>query len=129
MNDISSELYSRRKYVRVLYSQEILCDTIFNPGSEEPIKISKPLKFTCVDIGMGGIGILSNNEFEIDTIFSFNLCIDSIIYEISAKVIYCIPYGEIYRVGVEFLSLSSNLEDHIKRLVARLSFSGLLSNS
>lgn len=116
-----SQFNNRRRYVRVLYSQKVICDAILRQDDQEPVKLSEPLEFKAIDVSVIGIGMLSPNIIEEGTILFFKYKLDSISYNVKAQVVYCIPEENLYRIGVEFMSPDVNLENHIKRLVAKLS--------
>lgn len=123
MSNYSSSNFDRRNFVRVSYSQEVKCEKICAPNSDTVIELSKPLDLLSVDLSLGGISLESNSEIDKGTLLTFNYKIESTIYELSTIVVYCIPYNNIYRIGVEFTSLSKDLEVQIKKIVTRLTYS------
>ena len=125
MDNLNSQPSERRKYIRVFFSQDISCDTVLNPNTQEATKLQKPLSFTTTNISLGGISILSDIYIEESSILYFKIDIDSIWYDIAIKVIYCASGKDTYFIGGEFVSPTNNLIDHIKRLVTRLSFGSL----
>lgn len=125
MNNNDIESSNRRKFIRVKFSQRVLCNTVINPGDQNPTKLITSYILTATNISLGGLAMLCYDLIVPDTILFFILDIDTIPYDVVGRVIYCIPTEDLFQVGVEFESLSPQLEDHIKRFVARQSLSGL----
>lgn len=122
MSNYSSSKFNRRKFVRASYPQEVKCKKVCRPESNTVIELSEPLDLLSVDLSLGGISFTSNTEIEEGTILNFNYTIDITTYELSTIVVYCIPFNNSYRIGVEFTSLDKDLEEHIKKVVARLTY-------
>lgn len=125
MDNNIEQFINRRKYVRVLYTQDILCDSFILPNEDETVELAEPFKFRAVDISVSGMGITSYYSVDVGTIIIFPYMIDTIKYEIRARVVYCVHDKDQYHMGIDFLSTDKKFEEHIKRFVTRLSFNGL----
>ncbi len=118
-------LGDKRKYVRVLYTQEISCDTFILSNDEEPTILEKPFKFTTVDLSIRGMGVNCQYSIDVDTVIFFSFVIDNTKYNIKARITYCVYENGLYHMGLDFIYADEGFEPHVKRLVARLSLNNI----
>lgn len=121
-------LADRRLYVRVVFVQQIMCNTILESLDSEPITLPKPIAFMIMDISVGGIGIICEYTIDVGSILSFNLTLDNIPYEIKTEVVYCFPNGGKYRIGLKLAKKDKAFFRHLKILVARISLNAKYGN-
>jgi len=119
-------LADRRLYARVLYMQRIRCTTLFESIDSEPTVLMSPMEFMVIDLSMGGIGIICEQEIPVGTILSFKLPLDNITYEIKCEVVYCFYNSDKYRTGLKIVDRDKNFIRHLKIFVARLTLQSML---
>lgn len=123
MNDNYNQFEERRKYVRALYSQDILFDTVIFEGDAQPTQLKKPVKFKTRDISVSGLGVICTADIDLNTEIFFTLDLDGKKYDVKARVIYSDQVMSEYNLGLEFISPEERLIEHIKKLVTRLTLS------
>ncbi len=107
---------TRRIYGRKKYGQYFWCNQYVMNNQEEEVKFSEPLRIIMLDLSIGGIGALLEKRFEPETILALNLSLENPDDAVMAKVVYCEPLGEMYRIGMEFLDLSEGAIAYIHSL-------------
>ena len=118
-------LEDRRLYARALYMQKIECNTLYDSLGSEPVLLNEPMKFMIIDLSMGGIGIISEQEILTGTILSFKLPMDNITYDIRCEVVYCFENSGKYRAGLKLVDEDKNFIRHLKIFVARLTLQSM----
>lgn len=107
----------RRRFVRINYNstaliKEALIDNI-------PISFKNPLKLTTLNISLGGIGAMVDNELPVNSEFEMSLTTESDPLSIMGKIVYCDKKEDCYRVGIDFVSPNKDLRQAIKKIVLK----------
>jgi hypothetical protein len=119
-------LADRRLYARALYMHKTWCSTLFESIDSEPTLLMDPMEFMVVDLSMGGIGIICDQEILVGTILSFKLPLDKIVYDIKCEVVYCFNNSDKYRAGLKIVDRDKKFIRHLKIFVARLTLQSML---
>lgn len=118
MNNSSTEaakLAELRKSKRIDYYAKIQCTkSIYNGNTEE---YEEPLELTLINVSIGGLGIVSERSFEKAAVLVLNLRLEEENYEkVTAKVMWTIKKGDLFRYGLEISNISGRLYSHLSRL-------------
>lgn len=114
-------LADRRLFVRVRYFAEVLCNKIYRSGNDEPEVLPYPFSLSIIDISSGGIGAISDEEIEIDSVLPVKLVLEKIEYIVRYRVVYCIPHEGKYRIGLKLNEKNNIFKRHLKIYIAKLS--------
>ncbi len=114
-------LADRRLFVRVRYFAEVLCNRIYRTENDEPEVLPYPFSLSIIDISSGGIGAISDEDIEIDSVLPVKLVLEKIEYVVRYRVVYCIPHEGKYRIGLKLNEKNNIFKRHLKIYVAKLS--------
>lgn len=104
-----------RKSRRINYLSKIYCKKCICGGETEEYK--EPLELTLLNVSVGGLGIMSDRMFEVGSILTLSMKLEEISYEkVTAKVMWNIKKGEMYRHGLQIVNISGRLFRHLSRL-------------
>lgn len=110
-----TKLDNLRKNQRIEYYSKIYCTKFIENGQAK--EFDKPMELILLNISAGGLGILSEAEFETGTVLVLNVELEGINYErISARVMWGIKKGNMYRHGLEIINISGRLFSHLRKL-------------
>jgi c-di-GMP-binding flagellar brake protein YcgR len=104
-----------RKSKRINYSSKIYCSkSIYNSETEE---YEEPLELMLLNVSAGGLGIASDKLFENDSVLVLRMELKEVSYDkVTAKVLWNIKKGDIYRYGLEIINISGKLFRHLNQL-------------
>ncbi len=108
-------LVEMRKSKRIEYLSKVYCTkSIYNGTTEE---YDEPLELTLLNVSAGGLGIVSDKLFEKGSILVLNMKLEEVSYEkVTAKVMWNMKKGNMYRYGLEITNLSGRLYRHLSQL-------------
>jgi len=111
----ASKPANKRKSRRIDYYSKIQCIKSTYRGRTEEYEI--PLELTLINISVGGLGIISEKPFEKDTVLVLSFNLEEEKYEkVSAKVMWMMKMGDMYRHGLEIMNVSGKLFKHLSML-------------
>ena len=96
---------------------------------KELASVAPPLKFTMIDISMGGIGIICDEPLKKGINMAFPIILDNMKYDVVYEVVYCIPINGKYRIGLKLARKDKAYTHHLKIYVARISLTSQYGNS
>jgi c-di-GMP-binding flagellar brake protein YcgR len=104
-----------RKNKRIDYYSMLQCTkSVYNGEAEE---YEEPLQLVLINVSAGGLGIVCQRHFQTDTVLHLNMKLEDQIYEkVTAKVMWTIKKGDMYRHGLEITNMSGRLYSHLSRL-------------
>jgi len=114
-------LADRRLFVRVRHIQKVNCTVMYDKNGMQPIELPKPIQLLVIDVSMGGIGVISEQEINVGDILGIQLILDNIPYDIKCEVVYCFPSENKYRAGLKLAQKDKRFVKHLKIYVARIS--------
>ena len=114
-------LADRRLFVRIRHIQKVSCSIEYRHDSAEPVELDEPLEFMIIDLSVGGIGIICEQELDIGRVLGVHLLLDDIPYDIICEVVYCIRLEDKYRAGLKIVRRDKKFMRHLKIFVARVS--------
>ncbi|MGE5631202.1 MAG: PilZ domain-containing protein [Caulobacteraceae bacterium] len=104
-----------RKSKRIDYYAKIYCTKYTANGETKDLE--KPLELILLNISTVGLGIISETSFEIGTVLVLNIKLEEKNYQkVSARVIWNIKKGDMYRQGLEIINISGKLFTHLGKL-------------
>ena len=111
----ASKPANKRKNRRIDYYSKIQCIKSTYKGRTEEYEI--PLELTLINISVGGLGIISEKPFEKDAVLVLSFKLEEERYEkVSAKVMWMMKMGDMYRHGLEIMNVSGKLYKHLSML-------------
>jgi len=111
----ASKPANKRKIRRIDYYSKIQCIKSTCEGRTEEYEI--PLELTLINISVGGLGIISEKPFEKDAVLILSFKLEEVKYEkVSAKVMWMMKMGDMYRHGLEIMNVSGKLFKHLSML-------------
>jgi c-di-GMP-binding flagellar brake protein YcgR len=111
----ASKPANKRKSRRIDYYSKIQCIKSTYKGRTEEYEI--PLELTLINISVGGLGIISEKPFEKDAVLVLSFKLEEERYEkVSAKVMWMMKMGDMYRHGLEIMNVSGKLFKHLSML-------------
>ena len=100
----ASKPAGKRKSRRIDYYSKIQCIKNTYKGRTEEFEM--PLELTLINISVGGLGIISENPFEKDTVLVLSFKLEEEKYEkVSAKVMWMMKMGDMYWYGLEIMNV------------------------
>lgn len=104
-----------RKSKRIDLLSKIYCSKcIYNGDTEE---YSEPIELTLLNVSVGGLGIVSDKLFEKGSVLVLRMDLEEVSYEkVTAKVMWNMKKGDVYRHGLEITNLSGKLYRHLSQL-------------
>ena len=106
--------YSRRQSPRIEYYSKICCKKAL--VKDEEFEFEEPLELIVINVSERGFGVLSAKHFDVGTILSLNIVLEEVEYEkISARVIWEIKKGDMYRLGLLIINISGRLFSHMSK--------------
>jgi c-di-GMP-binding flagellar brake protein YcgR len=104
-----------RKNKRIDYYSMLQCTkSVCNGEAEE---YEEPLQLVLINVSAGGLGIICQRNYQKDTVLFLNMKLEDQIYEkVTAKVMWTIKKGDMYRHGLEITNMSGRLYRHLSRL-------------
>ncbi len=110
-----TKLSELRKNKRIDYFSKAYCRKSMHDGETE--EYEQPLELMLINISVGGLGIVSEKIFEKDTVMLLDLKLEDEHYEkVTAKVMWTIRKGDMFRHGLELMNVSGRLYRHLSRL-------------
>ena len=104
-----------RKSRRQDYYSNIQCTKKAYNGEVE--EYEEPLQLVLINVSIGGLGIISEKQFEKGTMLYLNIRLEDEAFErVTAKVMWTIKRGDMYRCGLEISNMSGRLYRHLSRL-------------
>jgi hypothetical protein len=110
-----------RLFVRIRYIQKVTCTMVYEDIEKEPCELDEPLQLMIVDISVGGIGVICEQEIEVGMILGITIILDNIPYDVKYEVVYCIPMDDKFRIGLKIAQRDKVFMRHLKIFVARIS--------
>ncbi len=109
-----------RLFVRIRYMQKVTCSIAYEDITKEPYELDKPIDLMIIDISVGGIGVICENEIDVGSILGIPIILDKIPYDIKCEVVYCIPVDGKFRAGMKIAHKTRAFMRHLKIFVARI---------
>ncbi len=111
----ASKLAELRKSKRIDYYSRLQCTKSIHKGETE--EYEEPIELMLINISIGGLGIISERQFEKDTVLILNLTLEEENYKkVTAKVMWTVKKGDMFRHGIEISNISGRLFSHLSRL-------------
>jgi len=103
-----------RKSKRVDYYSKIYCRKYIEDGqAKEP---EPPLELILINVSVGGLGVVSEQHFSNGTVLVLDITLEGELYEkVSARVMWGIKKGDMYRHGLEIMNISGKLYSHLNK--------------
>lgn len=109
-NSVEMRKSKRIDWLSKIYCMKYTC----NEGTEE---YTEPLELTLINVSTGGLGILSDRLFEKGSILHLRMKLEEVSYDkVTAKVMWNMKKGDVYRHGLEIANISGKLYRHLSRL-------------
>lgn len=104
-----------RRGKRIDYYSKIQCvKSIYNGVTEE---YAEPLLLKLLNVSAGGLGIVSDKLLEKGSVLVLRIQLEEVSYDkVTAKVMWNIKKGNVYRYGLEITNISGRLYSHLSRL-------------
>lgn len=100
---------------RMEYYSKIYCTKCIEGGQAR--EFDKPIELILLNVSTGGLGILSETLFENGAVLALDMKLEEENYEkVSARVMWGIKKGNMYRYGLEIINISGKLFNHLRRL-------------
>ncbi|HYE81329.1 MAG TPA: PilZ domain-containing protein [Clostridia bacterium] len=104
-----------RRSKRIDYLSKIYCIKSINNGETE--EYEEPLEMPLLNVSAGGLGIISGRLFEKGSVLVLRMKLEEISYDkVTAKVMWTIKKGDMFRHGLEITNISGKLYSHLSRL-------------
>lgn len=104
-----------RRSKRLDYYSKIQCIKSIYNGEAEEYKV--PLQLMLINVSIGGLGIVSERQFEKGTILFLDIKLEDEEFKmVASKVMWTIKKGDMFRHGLEISNMSGRLYSRLSRL-------------
>ena len=107
----------RREFKRVEYHVEMECSHVIKPDGSN-IHLDRPARMVMMDLSIGGIGIVSDVDFDQESILTFTLYLERVPHTIMARVQWKSIKGEMFKYGLEFIGTPNQLFRQLQRIIS-----------
>lgn len=105
----------KRESKRIDLISKIYCKKYFEGGQAK--EFENAMEFTLLNVSIGGLGITTEVPFENGSVLILDIQLgDERFKNLSARVIWSIKKGNIYRYGLEIINLSGKLFSYLRKL-------------
>jgi len=106
----------RREFERVEYHVEMTCNHVIKPDGSD-VTLKTPARMVMLDLSIGGIGIVSDIDFELSSILTFTLYLEKVPHTIMARVQWKAIKGEMCQCGLEFIGTPNQLFRQLQKII------------
>lgn len=98
-----------RKFQRINQGINTQCNTYYI--NDELIEAIPPIDLVMTNVSEGGIGVLSHDILPLESVLIFNIDFGLDTYKVMAKVIWSKKEDELFKSGLEFVSIPYALKE------------------
>ena len=105
-----------RVHERVPYRVKLWCYHYYTSVGEI-VKFEEPIMMEVFDISLGGIGVVTKQQFPENATLEFTFYLESIPYQVMTQIKWLNTNGVFYRYGLEIIGHNNMLFRHLKNFV------------